>query len=99
MAYKLSETALTITALRGWRLLMGEDRHRSKKLRVEAERCFRLARSTVGLELASELETIGREFQKEADDLSARTQAVAYQICYSGFERRRQASYWPPKPW
>lgn len=97
MGHKEAETASTITVQRSWRLLMGDDRHRSKKLRVEAERCFRLARSTVGLDLAAELETIGREFQKEADDLSARTQAVAYQLCYSGFERRRQASYWPPK--
>ena len=85
--------------LRGWRSLMGADRNRTRELRVEAERCFRLARSTVGCRLAAELEAIGREFQKEADDLSARMQAVAYHICYSGSARRQQAAYCLPKLW
>ena len=83
--------------LRVWRLLMGADRHRTNELRVEARRCFRLARSTVGLGLAAELEAIGRQFEKEADDLSARMQAVAYQICYSGFGGKSQATYCLPR--
>jgi len=51
--------------LRGWRLLMSADRHRTRELRVEAQRCFRLAQSTVGLRLAAELEAIGRALEKE----------------------------------
>jgi hypothetical protein len=35
-------------------------------LRVEAERCFRLARGPVGLLLADELEALGRAFEEEA---------------------------------
>ena len=86
--------------LQGCRFLMGADRHVAKQLRVEAHRCFRLARSTVGLELAAELEAIGRQFEKEADDLSTRMQAVAYyQTCYPGFNRQQQATYCLPKAW
>ena len=83
--------------LRGWHLLAGADRHRTKELRVEAQRSFRLARSTVGLGLAAELEAIGFQFEKEADDLSARMQAVAYQI--SGFGGQSQTTYCLPKLW
>ena len=86
------ETMSGMALLRGWQLLMGADRHRTKELRGEARRCFRLAQSTVGLGLAAELEAIGREFENEADDLSARMQAAAYQICDRGLDRQRQAS-------
>src|SRR6266566_4254554 len=55
MAHTVSETASTMDLLRGWRLLMSADRHRTRELRVEAQRCFRLAQSTVGLGLAAEL--------------------------------------------
>ena len=78
---------------------MGADRRRTRELRADAERCFRLARSTVGCRLAAELEAIGREFEKEADDLSARVQAVAYHICYSGSGRQQQATYSLPQLW
>jgi hypothetical protein len=99
MAHTLSETSSTIAVLRGWRLLMGADRHRTRELRIDAQRCFRLARGTVGHGLAAELEAIGRQFEKEADDLSARMQAVAYQICYPGVGRQQPATYCLPKPW
>src|SRR5438105_10027402 len=72
-----SEAASTMLILNGWRLLIGADRHRTKELRIEAQPCFRLAGITVGLELAAEFEAIGRQFDKEADDLSARKQAIA----------------------
>src|SRR2546421_10531752 len=98
-AHTGSGTASTIALLRGWRLLAVADRHRTRELRVEAQRCFRLAQSTVGLGLAAELEAIGREFEKEADDLSASMQAVAYQMSYPGFDRLQQASFCLPKPW
>jgi hypothetical protein len=85
MAHTASGTASSIVLLRCWRLLAGADRHRTRELRIEAARCFRLAQNTVGLGVAAELEVIGRQFDKEADDLNARMQAVAYQICYPGF--------------
>lgn len=84
--------------LRGWQLLAGADRHRTRELRIEAQRCFRLA-STAGLKLAAELQSIGRQFEKEADDLSVRMQAVAYQISYPGFNRQQQATYRLPTHW
>jgi hypothetical protein len=98
MARMLSETASAMVLLRGWQLLMGADRHHGKQLHVEAQRCFRLA-STAGLELAAELQSIGRQFEKEADDLSARMQAVAYQIFYPGFNRQQHATYRLPTHW
>src|SRR5215831_14728045 len=98
MVHRVSETASTMTLLRGWRSLVGADRNRTRELRVEAERCFRLAGNTVGCRLAAELEAIGREFEKEADDLSARMQAVAYHICYSG-SAQQQATYSLPNLW
>jgi hypothetical protein len=82
-----SQAASTMLMLNGWRLLIGADRNRTKELRSEAERCFRLAGITVGLELAAELEAIGRQFDKEADDLSARERAIFYHMCYPGFDR------------
>jgi hypothetical protein len=97
MAHTISEAASTIALLQGWRFLTGADRHRTKELRVEAQRCFRLARST-GLKLAAELEAIGRQFEKEADDLSARKQAIAYQIGYPSFGRQQRATYCLPRP-
>src|SRR5436309_4269371 len=97
MAHTVSETASTMDLLRGWRLLMSADRHRTRELRIEAQRCFRLAQSTVGIGLAAELEAIGRQFDKEAGELSARMQAAAYQICYPGFARQQRAAYSLPK--
>jgi hypothetical protein len=47
--------------------------------------------------LAAELEAIGRQFDKEAGELSARMQAAAYQICYPGFDRQQRATYCLPK--
>jgi|SRR5262245_17987115 len=58
MAHTVSGTASAITLRRGWRLLAGADRHRARELRIEAERCFRLAESTIGFGLAAELEAI-----------------------------------------
>jgi|SRR5437868_1765454 hypothetical protein len=97
MAHRGSETASSIALLRGWRLLAGADRHRTRELRIEAQRCFRLAQSTVGIALAAELEAIGLQFDKEAGELSARMQAVAYQNCYTGFGRQQAGTYCLPK--
>ena len=38
-------------------------------LRVEAQRCFRLARGIASFELADELEAIGHAFESEAEEL------------------------------
>jgi hypothetical protein len=40
-------------------------------LHVQAERCFRLARGSVGPKLADELEALGRVFRQEAMKLEA----------------------------
>ena len=39
----------------------------AKRLRSEAERCFRLAHGTAGARLADELEAIGQALQREAE--------------------------------
>ena len=46
-------------------------------LRVEAQRCFRLARGIASFELADELEAIGQAFEGEAEELESRHAASA----------------------
>jgi len=46
-------------------------------LRVEAQRCFRLARGIASFELADELEAIGHAFESEAEQLESRQTASA----------------------
>jgi hypothetical protein len=41
------------------------------RLRVQAERCFRLARGSVSTRLADELEALGRAFEREARKVEA----------------------------
>jgi hypothetical protein len=41
------------------------------RLRVQAERCFRLARGSVSARLADELEALGRAFEREARKVEA----------------------------
>lgn len=47
----------------------GDRPRQARDLRVEAERCFRLAQGIASFELAQELEALGREFEAEADEL------------------------------
>jgi hypothetical protein len=49
----------------------------SKRLRIEAQRCFRLARGAVDARLARELEVIGQRFEREAEELDALARDVA----------------------
>jgi len=49
----------------------------SKRLRIEAERCFRLARGAVDARLARELEVIGQTFAREAEEHDALARDVA----------------------
>jgi hypothetical protein len=43
----------------------------ARALRLEAERCFRLAQGIASYELAEELEALGRAFEIEAAGLAA----------------------------
>src|SRR6266550_5387972 len=79
MAHTVSETASTMDLLRGWRLLMSADRHRTRELRVEAQRCFRLAQSTVGLGLAAELEAVRRQGFRD-NGLGKLREALAHRV-------------------
>jgi hypothetical protein len=77
----LTEAATKMAVLAAWRTLLAEDvRQRTKELQVNAHRCARIAQSTVGLELAEELEAIGRSIQQEAHVLASSMQAAAYQL-------------------
>ena len=83
-----SETASIILLLTRWRLLVAP--HRVKELRIDAQRCFRLAQSAASFDLVEELEAVGRDFEKEAQDLCTRMQAAAYQICFPGLRHPKQ---------
>jgi hypothetical protein len=43
----------------------------ARALRIEAERCFRLAQGIASYRLADELEALGRSFQSEAEKVSS----------------------------
>src|SRR5436190_21245921 len=65
--------ASILPLLARWRLSVPEQRPLlAQALRVEAQRCFRLARGIVSFELADELEAIGRAFENEAGELESR---------------------------
>ena len=66
--------ASILSLLARWRLSVPEQRPAllAQALRVEAQRCFRLARGVVSFELADELEAIGRAFESEAGELESR---------------------------
>jgi hypothetical protein len=44
-------------------------RNQVRRLRREAERCFRLANGTANPKLSEELEAIGHEYEREAEAL------------------------------
>jgi hypothetical protein len=92
MAFKASDTASVILLMTRWRALIDRGPPRQiTELRVEAQRCFRLAQSIASFELAEELEAIGCSLELEAKELSAKMQAVAYQICYLGLSHSKQS--------
>ena len=74
MRHEASAPASIIPLLRRWRssLPNAEPPSLAQSLRVEAQRCFRLARGIVSFELADELEAIGRAFESEAVELETR---------------------------
>jgi hypothetical protein len=48
-----------------------------RQLRIDAERCFRLANGCANAKLAEELEAIGREYEREAEALEADDRRLA----------------------
>ena len=66
--------ASILPLLARWRLSLPEQGPAllAQALRVEAQRCFRLARGIASFELADELEAIGRAFESEAGELESR---------------------------
>src|SRR5262249_23639034 len=74
MGYEASPPASISPLLKRWRasLPQAEPPFLAQSLRVEAQRCFRLARGIASFELADELEAIGRAFESEATDLESR---------------------------
>lgn len=43
----------------------------AEQLRIDAERCFRLAQGIAEAKVCDELEKMGREFEREAEQLEA----------------------------
>ena len=43
----------------------------AEQLRIDAERCFRLAQGIADAKVCDELEEIGREFEREAEELES----------------------------
>ena len=74
MRYQGSAPPSIFPLLARWRSSLPENRPPllAQALRVEAQRCFRLARGIASFELADELEAIGQAFETEAVELEAR---------------------------
>ena len=49
----------------------------AQRLRLEAERCYRLAQGTANPTLSDELEAIGLEFEREAAELEDEVRPLA----------------------
>jgi hypothetical protein len=91
MACTASDTASVILLMTRWRALIDQGPPRQiTELRVEAQRCFRIAQTIASFELADELEAIGCSLELEAKELAAKMQAAAYQICYPGLSHSKQ---------
>jgi hypothetical protein len=79
MRYQGSPPNSIFPLLARWRSSLPQ--HRSPALadalRVEAQRCFRLARGIASFELADELEAIGHAFKSETEQLESRPTASA----------------------
>jgi hypothetical protein len=79
MRYQGSPPNSIVPLLVRWRSSLPQHRPPvlADALRVEAQRCFRLARGIASFELADELEAIGQAFESEADELESRYTASA----------------------
>ena len=63
--------AVSLVPYARFAMVVEEPSRRARALRVEAERCFRLAQGMVTYELADELEALGRVFESEAEQLAS----------------------------
>ena len=81
MRYQGSPTSIFPLFAR-WRssLPQGQPPVLADALRVEAQRCFRLARGIASFELADELEAIGHAFESEARELESGQTAPAAEV-------------------
>ena len=79
MRYERSPPTSIFPLFARWRssLPQGQPPVLADALRVEAQRCFRLARGIASFELADELEAIGHEFESEAKELESGRTAPA----------------------
>jgi hypothetical protein len=79
MRYERSPPTSLFPLFVRWRssLPQGQPPVLADALRVEAQRCFRLARGIASFELADELEAIGHEFESEAKELESGRTAPA----------------------
>ena len=87
-----------MAVLAAWRTLIVEDvRQRAEQSHVNAHRCSRIAQSTLGLQLADELEEIARSFEQEGHVLANRMQTAAYQLRFKPAMKSGQpVSFWKP---
>jgi hypothetical protein len=79
MKYQGSRSNSIFPLLVRWRSSLPQHRPPvlADALRVEAQRCFRLARGIASFELADELEAIGQAFESEAAELESHLAASA----------------------
>jgi hypothetical protein len=73
MRYQGSPPSSIFPLFARWRssLPQGQPPAMADALRVEAQRCFRLARGIASFELADELEAIGHAFESEAKEVES----------------------------
>jgi hypothetical protein len=73
MRYQGSAPPSIFPLLARWRSSLPENQPPllAQALRIEAQRCFRLARGIASYDLADELEAIGQAFETEAEALEA----------------------------
>jgi hypothetical protein len=73
MRYQGSAPPSIFPLLARWRSSLPENQPPllAQALRIEAQRCFRLARGIASYDLADELEAIGQAFETEAEELEA----------------------------
>src|SRR4051812_1578958 len=81
MTRLLTETASKMAVLAAWRMLLTKDaRRRANELQANAHRCSRIAQGSTSMQVAEELEAIGRSFEQDANILASKMEAAAYQL-------------------
>jgi len=81
MTRLLTETASKMQVLAAWQMLLTTDaRNRANDLQANAHRCSRVAQGSTSVQVAEELEAIGRSFEQDANILARKMEAAAYQL-------------------